>query len=219
METKTVPSYQENLKGLITQLTDMLPPEALGTFNSDALQLQQNHANPLKLNVGDMAPNFTLANAVGENISLNELLSKGKVVLVFYRGTWCPYCNLQLNQYQQILVDIKANNANLIAISPQIPDESLNMQEKNVLKFEVLSDIGNEVARQYTTVFRNGDLPIEAMEKLGIQFDDFYGDDTRELPVPAVYIINQNAKVIFAQSEGGDYRNRVEPQAILEALK
>lgn len=220
METKTaVPSYEEGLHELRENLKAMLPAEALATFDDDAEQLEKTHQSIFKLRKGDQAPDFTLVNASGNPISLNGLLKKGKVVLTFYRGTWCPYCNLLLNQYQQVLDEIQSLGANLVAISPQTPDESLNIREKNELKFEVLSDVGNLVAKQFTTVFKNGDLPVDTMAMLGFDFDAHYGDDSREIPVPATFIIDTDRTILFAKSGGGDYRNRVEASDILKALK
>ena len=218
MEKISIPSYKEGLNELRGQLKEMLPSNALTTFDNDATQLEKDHSSILKLNTGDMAPDFSLVNAIGETIRLNDLLQKGKVVLTFYRGSWCPYCNLQLSQYQQILNEINEKGASLVAISPQNPDASLGIKEKNELQFEVLSDNGNIVARKFTTVFKNGDSPIDAMTDLGYDYDGFYGDDSREIPVPAVFIIDQDRKIIFAKAEGGDYRNRVEPIEILKNI-
>lgn len=219
MSAKTqIPSYAERLKELTKNLRQMLPPAALEVFDTDAKKLQEAHQSILKLNVGDKAPDFSLSNALGKTVKLSELLKNGKVVLTFYRGTWCPYCNLQLNQYQQIVSEIKSLGGQLVAVSPQTPDESLNIKEKNKLQFEVLSDNGNIVARQYTTVFKYGDAPLKTMSELGFDFDAFYSDDSREIPVPAVFIIEQNGTISFAKSEGGDYRNRVEPSEILSSL-
>lgn len=215
----TIPSYQEGLAALQDNLATMLPAEALATFSKDADTLQAEHTSVLNLNVGDVAPDFTLSNARGENISLRDLLERGRVVLTFYRGSWCPYCNLQLNQYQSALTDMQALDAQLVAISPQIPDESLNIKEKNELAFEVLSDNGNMVAKKFTKVFKNGEAPLEAMANLGIDFDSHYADDSKELPVPAVFIIEKDGTVSFAQAEGGDYRNRVEASTIINSLK
>lgn len=220
MSTKIViPSYKDGLKELQENLEKMLPKDALLVFEKDANQLKETHNSILKLKQGDKAPNFSLSNAIGETVSLKSLLAQGKVVLTFYRGTWCPYCNLQLNQYQQALDEIKTLKANLVAISPQTPDESLNIKEKNELEFEVLSDNGNIVARQFTTVFKNDETPIETMKALGIDFDDHYGDDSQELPVPAVFIIEQDNTISFAKTIDGDYRNRVEATEIINALK
>ena len=212
-------SYKDNLKELRENLKKMLPEDALNVFDNDAKDLQFKHQSVLKLKVGDEAPDFALSNANGETVKLSNLLKKERVVLAFYRGTWCPYCNLQLAHYQNVLGDIHSLNAQLIAVSPQTPDESLNIKEKNELKFEVLSDNGNIVARNYTTVFKNGDVPVNTMTSLGFDFDGHYSDDSRELPVPAVFIIDKDGTIIFAKAEGADYRNRVEASEIIQTLK
>lgn len=214
----TVPSYKENLKGLIGQLEGMLPEAQFAVFNGDAAQLAKSYPNPLQLKVGDKAPSFTLPNATGQAVSSDTLLQEGPMVLTFYRGAWCPYCNLYLKNLQEILDQIKGAGASLVAISPQKPDHSLDMKEKNELAFEVLTDAGNHVARQFTTVFKNGEAPLQAMADLGYDFNSFYEDDSAEIPVPATFIIAKDGTVTFAASEGGDYRERVEPQAILAAL-
>ena len=218
MNTETN-SYQENLKELRTNLGTMLPKDALNVFDQDAKNLQSNHNSILKLQIGDKAPDFALSNATDKTIKLSELLKKGKVVLTFYRGSWCPYCNLQLSHYQKTLNEIHDLRAELVAISPQTPDESLNIKEKNELDFEVLSDNGNIVARKYTTVFKNADAPVNTMTELGFDFDAHYSDDSRELPIPAVFVVNKDATILFAKSLGGDYRNRVEASEIINALK
>ena len=214
-----IPSYQEALTELRTNLGNMLPPDALHVFDSDAEQLQKDYPTVLKLHKGDRAPNFTLSNAVNESITLYDVLKERRVVLTFYRGTWCPYCNLMLAQYQQVLDDIHEAGATLIAISPQTPDESLNIKEKNELQFEVLSDNGNIVAEQYTTIFKYGEKPLATMTKLGYDYDSFYADDSRELPIPATFVIEQDGIISFARSMGGDYRNRTETAEILAALQ
>ena len=219
MNDLKVNSYQEGLKELRGNLSNMLPADALNVFDTDADTLQVTHTSILKLNQGDKAPDFTLSNAINKTIKLYDVLKNNKVVLTFYRGTWCPYCNLALNQYQSILSAIKDAGATLIAISPQTPDESLNIKEKNELQFEVLSDNGNVVARQFVTIFKNDDKALKTMSDLGFDFDSFYADDSRELPIPATFIIEQDGTISFAKSEGGDYRNRVEPTEILNALK
>ncbi|MGB5645540.1 peroxiredoxin-like family protein [Muriicola sp.] len=218
MNTETN-SYQENLKELRTNLGTMIPKDALNVFDQDAENLQLNHTSILKLQVGDKAPDFALSNATDRTTKLSELLTKGKVVLTFYRGSWCPYCNLQLAHYQKALNEIHDLGAELVAISPQTPDESLNVKEKNELNFEVLSDNGNIVARKYTTVFKNADAPVNTMTELGFDFDVHYSDDSRELPIPAVFVIEKDATISFAKSLGGDYRNRVEVSEIINSLK
>lgn len=152
-------------------LAAMLPKETLSIFDKDAENLQENHKSIVKLQAGDKAPDFSLVNATGKMITLSELLEKGKVVLIFYRGSWCPYSNLQLSYYQKYLDQIHDLGAELVAISPQTHDESLNIKEKNELNFQVLSDNGNIVARKFTTVFRNADEPLNTMNELGLDFN------------------------------------------------
>jgi peroxiredoxin len=213
-----IPSYQDNLEALIRDLGEMLPQDKLAVFNADADQLARNYPSPLKLVKGDKAPLFSLPNAKGRSTNIEDVLNQGPVVLTFYRGVWCPYCNLHLKSYQQILPQILEAGANLVAVSPMTPDNSLGMQETNELQFEVLSDVGNKVARQYTTVFRNSDQPIQAMKDLGYDFFSFYDDDSAELPVPATFVIARDGTIKLASSGGGDYRQRVEPREILDAL-
>lgn len=212
-------SYSENLKDLRANLGTMLPNNALNAFDTDAKNLQLNHKSILKLQVGEKAPDFSLSNATDKTIKLSNLLKKGKVILTFYRGSWCPYCNLQLVHYQNSLAEIQALGADLVAISPQTPDKSLNVKEKNKLGFEVLNDNGNIVARKYTTVFKNADTPINTMTELGFDFDAHYSDDSKELPIPAVFVIEKDTTISFAKSLGGDYRNRIEVSDIINALK
>jgi len=216
--TNTVPSYKTEVEVLKTQLVDMIPADKFEIFNNDAKQLAESYSSPLKLTVGNQAPNFSLPNATGKTIDLKVELQNGPVILTFYRGVWCPYCNLQLKNYQQILPQIKAAGASLVAVSPMNPDNSLGMQQTNELEFEVLSDTGNKVAELFTTVFKSSEQPIQAMAEMGYDFSSFYDDDSTEIPVPATFVIAQDGQIIFADSAGGDYRDRTEAQAILDVL-
>lgn len=169
------------------------------------------------LNVGDTAPNFTLQNALSGETSLAENLEKGPVVLVWYRGGWCPYCNINLHYLQEELPNFKAEGASLIAISPELPDQSISTAEKHELEFEVLSDIGNQVAKQYGVVFKLTDEVAEIYNnKFGL--NEHNGDTSNELPLAATYIINTNGVIEYAFLDI-DYRNRAEPSEITEFLK
>lgn len=169
------------------------------------------------MKVGDKAPNFTLKNAIGEPIALYDYLKKGKVILTWYRGGWCPYCNLTLYQLHQELSNFKLNGANLLALTPELPDKSITTAEKHDLKFEVLSDIGNEVANKYGIVYKLTDEVAEMYnESFGL--NAYNGDKSNELPLAATYIINEDGEIIYAFIDA-DYRNRAEPSELTEFLK
>jgi peroxiredoxin len=139
------------------------------------------------------------------------------VVLVFYRGAWCPYCNLQLAAFQQAIDDIEAAGATLVAVSPQTPDASLSFAEQQSLRFAVLSDAGNAVARAYGLEFVQGDEPWDKQRELGIDVAASNGDDTRRLPAAATFVIDRSGIVRMA-AISGDYRWRVGPGEVLAAL-
>lgn len=219
MTDATITGYQEAYTGLRADMAAGFPADSLKLWDGDAARMGSEYTQPLKLNIGDAAPLFSLPNATGKTIALADALKAGPVVLTFYRGVWCPYCNLALRLYQAILPEMKALGAQLFALSPQTPDNSLSTTEKNGLAFEVLSDSYNNVAKQYVHVFINSDASTAEALKLGVDFSAFNDGDIVELPVPAVYIIGQDGKVAFAATEGADYRHRVEPQAILDALQ
>lgn len=168
-------------------------------------------------NVGDTAPKFTLQNALGKEVSLKTYLDKGPVVLVYYRGGWCPYCNLTLHYLQEELPNFKAQGATLIAISPEVPDQSITTAEKHELAFEVLSDVGNKVAKQYGVVFK---LTDEVAKIYNEKFDlnTHNGDNSNELPLAATYIINSAGVIEYAFLDV-DYRNRAEPSELTAFIK
>lgn len=169
------------------------------------------------LNVGDFAPNFKLNNALGEPVELYDYLQKGKVVLTWYRGGWCPYCNLTLHQLQLELPEFEAVGAHLIALTPELPDKSLSTSEKHDLKFEVLSDIGNKIGKEYGIVFKLTNDVANAYNK-SFGMNEFNGDESNELPLAATYIINEDGTIIYAFLDA-DYRNRAEPGELTEILK
>lgn len=168
-------------------------------------------------NIGDLAPDFTLKNALGKEVSLKDYLKKGPVVLVWYRGGWCPYCNINLHYLQEELPNIIAQGAHLVALTPEIPDQSMSTSEKHHLEFEVLSDINNTVAKDYGVVFKLSDEVAQKYnEKFGLNKHN--GDDSNELPLAATYIINTDGKIVYAFLDA-DYRKRAEPSEITAFLK
>ena len=167
--------------------------------------------------VGEIAPDFELNNALGKPVALSDYLKKGKVVLTWYRGGWCPYCNMTLQQLQREVPGFNANGASLIALTPELPDKSMSTVEKQNLQFEVLSDVGNEIARSYGIVFKLADDVAEIYDaSFGMR--TYNGDDSYELPLAATYIINEDGKIMYAFLDA-DHRKRAEPSDLTAFLK
>lgn len=168
--------------------------------------------------VGDTAPEFRLPNVQGGHTNLSELLEKGPVVLSFYRGGWCPFCNLEFKALHDKLPEIQALGATLVGISPETLAVSRQTVQDHQLEFEVLSDEGNLVARDYGLVMVVDEAIRPHYQQWGIDIPAANGDATFELPVPATYVIDQDG-VIRAAHVDKDYTRRMEPADIVAALK
>jgi len=199
-------------------LAGQIGEQALSTLDRDAEAMGAGDAFADALGVGATAPLFVLPDARGGEVALDAVLARGPVVLVFYRGGWCPYCNLQLAAFQGALAEIRAAGAELVAVSPQTPDQSLSLAEQHDLAFPVLSDAGNRVAREYGLVFTSGAAATETMNELGVELSSFNGDETNTLPAASTFVIGQDGRIRFA-SVTGDYRWRVGPDEVLAALR
>lgn len=167
---------------------------------------------------GEKAVDFKLTNAVGQDVFLFDELAKGPVVLVFYRGGWCPFCNMQLKAYQKILPEIQAIGAQLIAISPQKPDHSLSLQEKEGLEFQVLSDPNGLVSSKYNLIFDVPQGVREVMQGIGIDIAEYNNTSKWILPVPATFMIDESA-IIRSSYVNPNFMQRQSPDEILRELK
>jgi peroxiredoxin len=170
------------------------------------------------LTVGDYVPDFTLSDATGKTVHIKNVLTQGPIVIAFYRGGWCPYCNLELKALQHVLPEIQGAGATLIAISPETPDSSLTTQEKNDLAFTVLSDGDNQVARTFGLVFELPESLRPIYESFGIDLVAANGNDHFELPIPATYVVQPSGEIVYAFAEA-DYTKRAEPSEILNVLQ
>tara|TARA_R110001583_G_scaffold72289_1_gene202553 strand:+ start:5339 stop:5989 length:651 start_codon:yes stop_codon:yes gene_type:complete len=171
------------------------------------------------IKIGQKAPDFELPNPEGKSISLDFLLKNGPVVITFYRGNWCPYCNLQLRALQARLDEIHALGATLVAISPQVPDGSLTKDEISKMDFIVLSDQDAKVAVQYGVAWEVPEFLAEHMRvDRKLDLDKINNGNGNVLPIPATFILGQDGLVTW-RYVNVDYRTRSEPDEIIEALK
>jgi peroxiredoxin len=170
------------------------------------------------LKVGDKAPLFTLKDPDGHPVSSADLLAKGPLVLTFYRGVWCPYCNLELQALQAFLPTLQENGASLVAISPQIAANSRKSMRTNGLQFPILSDRHNDVADAFGLRFALPDYLIELYKNLRNDLPTFNDDPSWTLPMPARYVIGQDGVIRYAEVNP-DYTQRPEPEAMLDAIR
>lgn len=194
-------------------------PEFTKGVNEVIAKAKQFQEGKNAIQVGQIAPNFELPNAKRELVFLNELLDNEPVVLTFYRGDWCPYCNLQLRALQARIAEIHEFGASLVAISPQVPDDSMSENEISKMDFIVLSDEGAKVASKYGVAWKVPDFLKEHMRvdrELDLaKINNGNGDI---LPIPATFIIAKDGKVKW-NYVNVDYRMRSEPEEIIAALK
>lgn len=177
----------------------------------------QKGKNAIK--IGEKAPYFVLPNALEKQIELSDLLSKGPVIITFYRGSWCPYCNLQLRALQDKLKDIHQLGASLVAISPEVPDSSMTKSEINNMEFIVLSDQDAKVASQYGVAWEIPEFLLNHMRiDRNLDLKTINNGNDSVLPIPATFILGSDGIVKWSYVNV-DYRTRSEPDDIIEALK
>ena len=211
-------SLKEQLEEYRAGWYKRVPAERQAIMQRHIDQLRAGDISRTMLKAGDRAPAIVLGNAKGETVDVGEMLKKGPVVVTFYRGGWCPYCNLELKAFQEILPQITAAGASLVAISPERPDESLSTVEKNALSFEVLSDVGQMAGRAFGLVYEFTDELRTAYDGFGLDIPTRNGAPGEwSLPVAATYVIGSNGVIRYAYTDT-DYRDRADPLEVLKVL-
>jgi len=195
-----------------------VPPAVIETMHRATADLIASGAAARALKAGDKAPAFALRDPDGETVSSAELLARGPLVVSFYRGVWCPYCNMELQALQAALPAFQALGANLVAISPQTPVNSRKSVRQNTLGFPILSDPHNEVAAAFGLRFTLQDYLVDLYKALKNDLPAFNGDPSWTLPMPGRYVIAQDGTILYAEVNP-DYTHRPEPEAMLPALR
>jgi peroxiredoxin len=198
--------------------TRLAPPAAVEALHRSTDELIASGAQNRGLKAGDVAPAFTLPDADGNPVSSKALLAKGPLVLTFYRGVWCPYCNFDLSALEAARSEIESRGANLVAISQQTAPNSRKSQRQNGLGFPILGDHGGEVAAQFGVRWTLPDYLRAVQKALGADLTQFNGEDSWTLPMPARYVIAQDGAIAYAEVNA-DYTRRPEPSAIFPVLE
>ena len=190
----------------------------MSVFADEQTRLAREPAPEVPLGPGAPVPDGQLLDVHGQPVTLHAALAGGPAVLMFYRGGWCPYCNIVLATYQaQLLPELRRRGFGLIAVSPQKPDESLTLQEKKELTFTVLSDPGNVLAARFGIVMTPSPDVIEAQLKLGLDLTQGNADGTTAIPMPTTVVIDADRVVRWVDVHP-DYSTRSEVSDILAAI-
>jgi peroxiredoxin len=204
--------YRKNIEGRLGEKVRILDGEIEALRTSGMVR----HSAQL----GQIAPEFTLPDAHRQEVSLSHLLQKGPVVLCFYRGEWCPFCNLELRAYQQILPEIEALGAALVAISPEKPEFGQVLLDKHKLTFPVVSDAENKVGRAYGLVYQvHQEVKDLSDGVLQLNLADRNGHETWELPIPGTFVIDAQRIIRFAHAGPNFMTGRAEPEEVLKVLQ
>lgn len=205
--------YQEKSKAEMAKMA----PEDLAVMKQSAESLASQLPAP-GLRPGETAPDFTLPDAAGRNVTLSALLKEGPVVLVFYRGAWCPFCNMHLHVLNESLPEFRRLGAQLVAISPQKPDKSAEQLKKKGYPFTVLSDLDSSVMKAYRLYYELDPELVKVYKKFGLDMEDYNGPGRNVLPVPGTFVIDRTG-IVRARHADTDYTKRMEPADIVKALK
>ncbi|MEI5689163.1 peroxiredoxin-like family protein [Sphingomonas kyungheensis] len=195
-----------------------VPPSVIETMHRATAELIASGAAGRALKAGDRAPAFTLDDPDGKPVSSAKLLAQGPLVVSFYRGVWCPYCNMELQALQAALPDFEALGAKLVAISPQTAVNSRKSVRQNALGFPILSDTHNDVAASFGLRFELPDYLVELYKALKNDLPSFNGDPSWTLPMPGRFVIGQDGIILYAEVNP-DYTRRPEPEDMLPTLR
>jgi peroxiredoxin len=195
-----------------------VPPETQAIHAQAVAELKQRNLAADILPVGAKAPSFELSDHDGKIVSSSDVLSKGRVVLCFIRGRWCPFCVGQMEAMNLVVPEIVQAGAALIAISPQTVKQSFFMHDQHKLRFALLADAGNKVARQFGLTYHVPALQEAVYRRAFVNLPFTNGDESWELPIPATYVIDRDGTVIYA-SANEDYTERPEPSDVVHALR
>jgi peroxiredoxin len=194
-----------------------VPGETQAIHARAVTSLKQQHLAADILPVGSAIPEFQLQDHDSKNVTSSELLAKGRLVLCFIRGRWCPFCVAQMEAMNLVLPEIERAGATLAAISPQTVKQSFFMRDQHKLRFPLLSDAGNNVARQFGLTHRVPDEQRAIYQRAFVNLPFVNGDGSWELPIPATYIIDHDGRVLYAFANE-DYTERPEPEDIVQLL-
>lgn len=211
-------SLSKSLKQITTSGFEKMPHSIAKVLSDGIEELKTNKLATNALQVGDKIPDIQLvASDTGGEVSLKEIIKNDFLILNFYRGGWCPYCNLELRAYEQLKDQFAKVGADIVSISAELPRIAMSTSKRNQLSHPVLTDLNAELSKAIGINFQlNKDLQRE-YSNFGINLAELHGNDENELAVPAVFVLDKDMKIVWSHIEE-DYMNRAEPSEVLKAV-
>ncbi|SBW05494.1 Alkyl hydroperoxide reductase/ Thiol specific antioxidant/ Mal allergen [uncultured Dysgonomonas sp.] len=211
-------NLQKQIENLNNEMSSQLPKETLLAFSNSIVDLKNKGIENNCIKEGMKVPRFVLKSVKGTIIDSDNLFGEyDKIVIVFFRGVWCPYCNLELRALQTSLDKIENGKVKLLAVSPQKIKHSLSMMENNEISFDILFDENNVFAQQLDISFQLQDFVVPHYQQLGIDLREYNGDSQNTLPVPAVFVVDKNYNITYSFVDT-NYMNRIDIDELIMNL-
>ena len=210
-------NLSDRIQDFNQSVASKLPKEILDGFSKSIIDLKEKQIEKNALQVGDVFPSFELKNSADQLVFSKEILQQKTMVIAFYRGSWCPYCNLQLRALQEFLPKIQEKNAMLLAVSPQSLSHASDLKEKNQISYDLLWDQNNQLARKTGIVFQLQDFVLSHYQTIGKDISSFNQNKQNEVPIPAVFVVEKSGLIKFRFVDS-DYTKRLVIQEMIDAL-
>lgn len=209
---------QEQTEKLRQNVLTKMPQSIVQNFLNDIRQLKVAKLKEKALQVGDTVPDHLFKDIKGNDVQLNSIHKSDYLILNFYRGGWCPYCNMELREYERLKDQFNTLGAHIIAISAEVTELANKTNAKNEISYPIVTDIDARFMKEVGVVFQLSEKAKKDFVGFGMDFQKIHGNENYELPVPAIYVIDKNFKILFVHFEE-DYMTRLEPTTLVQLLK
>ncbi|WP_298508090.1 peroxiredoxin-like family protein [uncultured Kordia sp.] len=209
---------QEQLKAVRDATMARMPKSVIDTFTNSIENIRNDQLQQKALQVGDTIPNIPLIDNYGNSIDLKEIQQNEFLILNFYRGGWCPYCNMELREFERLRDAFKKADTDIVAISAELPQLATQTVQKNTISYPILTDRNAAFMKAIGIVFELDEASKKEFDNFGMDFSKIHGNHNNQLPVPAIYVIDRHQKIVFIHFEA-DYMTRMEPSELLKTLK
>ncbi len=211
-------NLQNQLKQMRDASKERMPQKVLQVFANAIDHLRINKLKDKGLQIGDTVPDAITKNIKEKSFPLSNYITNDYLIVNFYRGGWCPYCNMELREYEQLKNSFNELGTNIVAVSPEVVSLTEQTASKNAITYPILSDENSELMNIFGVAFKIDDASKKEYDNFGKDFTKIHGNDHYELPVPAIYVLNKNREIVYRHFEE-DYTHRLEPSELLNIIK